>query len=93
MVVFMSLVAHHRSSTSPPRRCSRSGWASRTHLLTMHRTPACPPAAEFVFARLRYDSSGSNGKAYYHYRGRIWNGWETDYPEGDENFAHRLAQS
>jgi hypothetical protein len=48
--------------------------------------------AEFVFARLRYDSSGSNGKAYYHYRGRIWERWETDYPEGDENFAHRLAQ-
>jgi hypothetical protein len=51
-----------------------------------------PASAEFVFARLRYDSSGSNGKAYYHYRGRIWERWETDYPEGDENFAHRLAQ-
>jgi hypothetical protein len=48
--------------------------------------------AEFVFARLRYDSVGSNGKAWYHYRGRIWERWETDYPEGDENFAHRLAQ-
>jgi hypothetical protein len=48
--------------------------------------------AEFVFARLRYDSEGSNGKAWYHYRGRIWERWETDYPEGDENFAHRLAQ-
>jgi hypothetical protein len=47
---------------------------------------------EFAFARLRYDSSGSNGKAYYHYRGRIWERWETDYPEGDENFAHRLAE-
>ncbi len=48
--------------------------------------------AEFAFARLHYDSAGSNGKAYYHYRGRIWERWETDYPEGDENFAHRLAQ-
>ena len=49
-------------------------------------------APEFVFARIRYDSEGSNGKAYYHYQGRIWERWETDYPEGDDNFAQRLIR-
>jgi hypothetical protein len=50
------------------------------------------PSAEFVFARLRYDSEGTNGAAWYHYHGRIWERWETDFPESDENFARRLAQ-
>lgn len=49
-------------------------------------------SAEFVFARLRYDSEGTNGAAYYHYRGRIWERWETDFPESDDNFAQRLAE-
>jgi hypothetical protein len=51
-----------------------------------------PTAPVFVFARIRYDSEGSNGKAYYHYQGRIWERWETDYPEGDDNFAQRLSE-
>jgi hypothetical protein len=50
------------------------------------------PSSEFVFARLRYDSEGTNGAAWYHYQGRIWERWETDFPESDENFARRLAQ-
>jgi len=54
--------------------------------------PHASPTSEFVFARLRYDSEGTNGEAYYHYEQRIWERWETDYPEGDDNFAHRLAQ-
>lgn len=53
------------------------------------RTSVSP---EFVFARLRYDSEGTNGAAFYHYHGRLWERWETDFPESDDNFAHRLAQ-
>ena len=47
---------------------------------------------EFVFARLQYDSTGGWGEAYYNYDGRTWARWETDYPQGDQNFAHRLEQ-
>ncbi|HEY8520141.1 MAG TPA: DUF4159 domain-containing protein [Gammaproteobacteria bacterium] len=47
---------------------------------------------ELVFARLRYDSVGGWGEAVYNYDGRTWERWETDYPQGDENFAHRLRQ-
>jgi hypothetical protein len=47
---------------------------------------------EFVFARIQYDSIGGWGEAYYNYDGRTWARWETDYPQGDENFARRLAQ-
>ncbi|HEX7082204.1 MAG TPA: DUF4159 domain-containing protein [Gammaproteobacteria bacterium] len=48
--------------------------------------------AEFVFARLHYDSVGGWGEAYYNYDGRTWERWETDYPQGDENFVHRLNE-
>jgi hypothetical protein len=49
-------------------------------------------SGEFVFARLRYDSIGGWGEAYYNYDGRTWERWETDYPQADENFTHRLTQ-
>jgi hypothetical protein len=49
-------------------------------------------SAEFVFARLQYDSAGGWGQAYYNYDGRTWQRWETDYPQADENFAYRLRQ-
>ena len=48
------------------------------------------PAADlslFTFARGAYDSEGGYGDAYYQYDGRVWARWETDYPEGDENFT------
>src|SRR5262245_46503412 len=32
------------------------------------------------------------GEAYYTYDGRLWARWETDFPEGDDNFGHRLGQ-
>ena len=44
------------------------------------------------FARIIYDSEGGMGEAYYAYDGRVWARWETDFPEGDDNFSHRLAQ-
>jgi hypothetical protein len=44
------------------------------------------------FARVIYDSEGGMGEAYYAYDGRVWARWETDFPEGDDNFSHRLAQ-
>jgi hypothetical protein len=44
------------------------------------------------FARIIYDSEGGMGEAYYAYDGRVWARWETDFPEGDDNFGHRLAQ-
>jgi hypothetical protein len=49
-------------------------------------------APEFVFARIQYDSTGGWGEAYYPYDGRTWERWETDFPQGDDNFAHRLAE-
>ena len=32
------------------------------------------------------------GEAYYAYDGRFWARWETDFPQGDDNFSHRLSQ-
>jgi hypothetical protein len=43
-------------------------------------------------ARIIYDSEGGMGEAYYAYDGRVWARWETDFPEGDDNFSHRLGQ-
>lgn len=43
-------------------------------------------------ARAIYDSEGGMGEAYYAYDGRVWARWETDFPEGDDNFSRRLAQ-
>ena len=43
-------------------------------------------------ARAIYDSEGGMGEAYYAYDGRVWARWETDFPEGDDNFSHRLTQ-
>jgi hypothetical protein len=53
-----------------------------------------PPAdlSKFTFTRGAYDSVGGFGDAYYQYDGRVWARWETDYPEGDENFGSRLKQ-
>jgi hypothetical protein len=43
-------------------------------------------------ARAVYESDDSEGLAYYAYDGRVWARWETDYPEGEENFVRRLAK-
>ena len=47
---------------------------------------------EFRFARVQYDSIGGWGQAYYSFEGRIWQRWETDYPQAEQNFGRRLAQ-
>jgi len=44
------------------------------------------------FTRVMYDSEGGMGEAYYAYDGRMWARWETDFPQGDDNFSHRLTQ-
>ena len=44
------------------------------------------------FTRVIYDSEGGYAEAYYYYDNRMWARWETDFPEGDDNFMHRLGQ-
>ncbi|MBC7983617.1 MAG: DUF4159 domain-containing protein [Candidatus Obscuribacterales bacterium] len=57
------------------------------------RKPQAPAdLSVFTFTRGAYDSVGGFGDAYYQYDGRVWARWETDYPEGDENFSVRLKQ-
>lgn len=51
-----------------------------------------PDLSRLNFARGIYDSEGGMGEAYYAYDGRLWARWETDFPEGDDNFSRRLAQ-
>lgn len=46
----------------------------------------------FTFVRVMYDSDGGVDESYYLYEGRIWQRWETDYPEAEENFLFRLQQ-
>jgi hypothetical protein len=48
--------------------------------------------AGFTFARLRYDSTGGWNEAYYQFEGRLWERWETDFPQADRNFALRFGQ-
>lgn len=51
-----------------------------------------PDMSRFNLVRAIYDSEGGMGEAYYAYDGRVWARWETDFPEGDDNFGHRLKQ-
>lgn len=48
--------------------------------------------SRFSFARAEYDSMGGWGEAFYAYDGRVWQRWQTDFPEADENFSYRLEQ-
>jgi hypothetical protein len=48
--------------------------------------------SRFTFVRISYESEGGWGEAFYDYDGRIWQRWETDYPEAEENFLLRLAE-
>ena len=54
-----------------------------------------PPASDltvFTPTRIEYDSVGGAGEAYYGYDGRIWERWETDFPQAEQNFAKRVNQ-
>jgi len=51
-----------------------------------------PERSAFSFVRVRYDSVGGYNEAFYDYDGRLWQRWETDHPQADENFAHRLEE-
>jgi hypothetical protein len=51
-----------------------------------------PDMSKFNMVRVIYDSEGGMGEAYYAYDSRVWARWETDFPEGDDNFGHRLSQ-
>jgi hypothetical protein len=73
--------------------------ASTTEFLTTELLPA--PAAEarppadlstYNMARIRYDSVGGMGEAFYYFEGRVWARWETDFPQAEENFAQRLKE-
>jgi hypothetical protein len=48
--------------------------------------------SRFTFVRISYDSEGGWGEAFYDYDGRIWQRWETDYPEAEENFLLRMVE-
>ena len=56
------------------------------------RSGEMPDLTKLNFVRGIYNSEGGMGEAYYAYDGRVWARWETDFPEGDDNFGHRLAQ-
>jgi hypothetical protein len=43
-------------------------------------------------ARIVYDSIGGMGQAYYQFEGRLWERWETDYPQAEQNLGKRLAE-
>jgi hypothetical protein len=56
------------------------------------RTGVQPDLSALNLVRVIYGSEGGMGEAYYPFEGRLWSRWETDFPGGDDNFAHRLAQ-
>ncbi|MBL8265868.1 DUF4159 domain-containing protein [Steroidobacter sp.] len=55
------------------------------------RSSAPADLSRLNMVRAIYDSEGGMGEAYYAYDGRVWARWETDFPEGDDNFSHRLG--
>jgi hypothetical protein len=70
------------------------GSVAGSNLITGDGGRASAPAdlSRFNLVRAIYDSEGGMGEAYYAYDGRVWARWETDFPEGDDNFSHRLTQ-
>jgi hypothetical protein len=70
------------------------GATASSNLITGDGGRASTPAdmSKLNMARIIYDSEGGMGEAYYAYDGRVWARWETDFPEGDDNFSHRLSQ-
>lgn len=74
--------------------CFSLGAIASSNLITGDGGRAGTPAdmSKLNFARIIYDSEGGMGEAYYAYDSRVWARWETDFPEGDDNFSHRLAQ-
>lgn len=70
------------------------GAVASSNLITGDGGRSGTPAdmSKLNFARIIYDSEGGMGEAYYAYDGRVWARWETDFPEGDDNFGHRLSQ-
>ncbi|HEY5757027.1 MAG TPA: DUF4159 domain-containing protein [Steroidobacter sp.] len=70
------------------------GAPAGSNLITGDGGRASAPAdmSRLNMARAIYDSEGGMGEAYYAYDGRVWARWETDFPEGDDNFSHRLTQ-
>ena len=49
-------------------------------------------AGRFTFVRVEYDSMGGYGEASYYYDGRLWQRWQTDYPEAERNFLYRIGE-
>jgi hypothetical protein len=47
---------------------------------------------QLQIARVVYDSIGGMGQAFYHFEGRLWERWETDYPQAEQNLGRRLNQ-
>lgn len=78
LLLALALSPHATGSEGPPFGALRP-----VHL---------PELAEFSFARIVYDSTGGLQEAYYFYEGRLWQRWETDYPQADENFVFRLSE-
>ncbi|MFC4310115.1 DUF4159 domain-containing protein [Steroidobacter flavus] len=70
------------------------GALAGSNLITGDGGRASLPAdmSRLNMVRAIYDSEGGMGEAYYAYDGRVWARWETDFPEGDDNFSHRLKQ-
>jgi hypothetical protein len=56
------------------------------------RSGVQPNLSQLNFVRAIYESEGGMGEAYYAYDGRMWARWETDFPEGDDNFSRRITQ-
>ncbi len=56
------------------------------------RTAAAADLTRFQIARVVYDSIGGMGQAYYHFEGRLWERWETDYPQAEQNLGKRLNE-
>lgn len=55
-------------------------------------SPSPPDLTRLQIARIVYDSVGGLGEAYYQFEGRLWERWETDHPQAEQNLGRRLNE-
>ncbi len=60
--------------------------------LTVKESALPPDLSAYNMARIRYDSVGGMGEAFYYFEGRVWARWETDFPQAEQNFAQRIGE-
>lgn len=69
-----------------------AAWATAAAAADAGRADPKPDLTQLQIARIVYDSIGGIGEAYYQFEGRLWERWETDHPQAEQNLGRRLRE-